>query len=361
MPPLRSLIFLTLHIVENTLSLTSSASQRHSVTVLPPKQFTIKSSDHKRSNNYHNKNAFYKDALRDRELFGFSSEPVVLSDHENKLRRMVNTHQALRPELTPLNRVLRPSYSSIKRSLNTPEKLDGYKKLKYTNLNRQPQQSPDKEFLDASRFDDDYDELIFIDSDEADKMTQYKTSKPRFMMNDRGQERQKGNRRMDTSSPKISSLKQSDSVVSQKIKNISKAIEMRKQKSKDLMKLKLLLKSTTLSPAELLYLSKIYKNISSINISLISVHQSKIRKQKALAQKRTAQLKARSISDNEEEESHQRPRYSQNSLHGHSLEGFYKDQHVGPVEYEQSQKMQFQIHGQQGPESYRFGHDTGNG
>ena len=76
-------------------------------------------------------------------------------------------------------------------------------------------------------------------------------------------------------------------------------------------------------------------------------------------------MKARSISDSAEESSHQRQyiSHTDNQLHGHTLDNFYKDgdKNFGRVEYEQSQKMQFQIHGQEGPESYRFGHDTGNG
>lgn len=78
-------------------------------------------------------------------------------------------------------------------------------------------------------------------------------------------------------------------------------------------------------------------------------------------------MKTRSISDNVEEASHGSPYFSNNNLHGHSLKsaGFSKysegDSLYAPVEYEQSQKMQFQIHGQEGPHSYRFGHDTGDG
>ena len=38
--------------------------------------------------------------------------------------------------------------------------------------------------------------------------------------------------------------------------------------------------------------------------------------------------------------------------HHHQLGQHQLGQH-GPVEYEESQKMQFQIHGQEGPRSYR--------
>merc|ERR1719150_3383461 len=102
-----------------------------------------------------------------------------------------------------------------------------------------------------------------------------------------------------------------------------------------------MLKSSKLTPAEFLYLSN-----------------------KARLEKRKSQLKARSISDSAEEESH-RHYSSSNSLHGHQLGQHQLGQHQlgqhGPVEYEDSQKMQFQIHGQEGPRSYRFGHDSGAG
>lgn len=42
------------------------------------------------------------------------------------------------------------------------------------------------------------------------------------------------------------------------------------------------------------------------------------------------------------------------NLHGHSLG--HRELGIGnygPVEYEENQKMQFQIHGQEGPQSYR--------
>ena len=97
----------------------------------------------------------------------------------------------------------------------------------------------------------------------------------------------------------------------------------------------------------------------------IVVHKSKVEEKKSEMERRSGKLKVRSISDSAEESSHHRQYISRshNQLHGHSLDNFYKDggKHFGPVEYEQSQKMQFQIHGQEGPESYRFGHDTGSG
>lgn len=122
-----------------------------------------------------------------------------------------------------------------------------------------------------------------------------------------------------------------------------------------------LLKSSKLTPAEFLYLS-----------------------QKANLEKRKGKLQARSISDSAEEESQRRSSISDNSLRRHGLghreKGSQRRSHTsdnlhghslgpreleignyGPVEYEENQKMQFQIHGQEGPQSYRFGHDTGLG
>ena len=98
--------------------------------------------------------------------------------------------------------------------------------------------------------------------------------------------------------------------------------------------------------------------------------------QKANLEKRKGKLQARSISDNAEEESQRRSFISENSLrrhglghtekgsqrrsyisdnlHGHSLgQRELEIGNYGPVEYEENQKMQFQIHGQEGPQSYR--------
>ena len=72
--------------------------------------------------------------------------------------------------------------------------------------------------------------------------------------------------------------------------------------------------------------------------------------QKAKFEKRKGKLRARSISDSAEEESHRRSFISDNSLHSNRE---VKIGSYGPVEYEENQKMQFQIHGQEGPESYR--------
>ena len=81
-------------------------------------------------------------------------------------------------------------------------------------------------------------------------------------------------------------------------------------------------------------------------------------------------IKSTLFSDNAEGASHRRSHFSHNNLHGHNLhkESRYEEieyndplEVFAPVEYEESQKMQFQIHGQEGPHSYRFGHDTGNG
>ena len=35
--------------------------------------------------------------------------------------------------------------------------------------------------------------------------------------------------------------------------------------------------------------------------------------------------------------------------------------HYRPEQYQDPQRLSFQIHGQEGPHSYRFGHDTGLG
>ena len=127
------------------------SSKQHSIIVAPPKQFL------KPYTNVNHKytNAFHKDALRDRKLFGFS-------DYNSENRKVINTHQSIRPDLKPLNVKQRPSYSKISRALEATKKLGGFKKRpKYTNIDRQ---KPEKDFLDASRFDDDYDDLIFIDT-----------------------------------------------------------------------------------------------------------------------------------------------------------------------------------------------------
>ena len=73
---------------------------------------------------------------------------------------------------------------------------------------------------------------------------------------------------------------------------------------------------------------------------------------------RAGKLRARSISDSEESES-----YSHQGLHGHNLEANIVRGATGwrPENFQEPQKIQFQIHGQGGPNSYRFGHDTGLG
>ena len=98
--------------------------------------------------------------------------------------------------------------------------------------------------------------------------------------------------------------------------------------------------------------------------------------QKANLEKRKGKLQARSISDSAEEESQRRSSISDNNLRRHGLghreKGSLRRSHIsdnlhghslghreleignyGPVEYEENQKMQFQIHGQEGPQSYR--------
>ena len=83
------------------------SSQQHSVMVAPPKQY------HKLAPNLNQKytNAFHNDALRDRKLFGFS-------DYKSDRRKVVNTHQNIRPDLKPLNIKQRPNYSKISRALD---------------------------------------------------------------------------------------------------------------------------------------------------------------------------------------------------------------------------------------------------
>ena len=128
------------------------SSKQHSVIVAPPKQF-----QNSYSTNVVHKytNAFHKDALRDRKLFGFS-------DYKSDNRKVFNTHQSIRPDLKPLNVKQRPSYSKISRAIEVSKKIEAViKRPTYTNIDRQ---KPQKDFLDASRFDDDYDDLIFIDT-----------------------------------------------------------------------------------------------------------------------------------------------------------------------------------------------------
>jgi len=254
------------------------------------------------SDRYPIKNAFIKDAIRDQELFGYSDLHMDYTDRISE-----------RP-IKSLSYQERPSYTKIKRTYD--EKLD---------ISKRPTYSPIKRKFD--RIDN-----VFLN----DVIPVPTKSKPKLH------------------NPKISEAEHFESENLKKKSKPRKKILIKRFKSKGKTKksrstLEEILETLDLTPAEYLYLSEKIKTE---------------KKKKTLEEKIQSR---RSISDSDESGSIRRHSVSgHNSLHGHSQVNHsykrdFRETVYAPVDYEESQKMQFQIHGQEGPQSYRFGHDTGIG
>jgi len=290
----------------------AGASKLHPVIAAPPKEFL--------SDIYPIKNAFIKDAIRDQELFGYSDLHMDYTDRISE-----------RP-IKSLSYQERPSYTKIKRTYD--EKLD---------ISKRPTYSPIKRTFDS------------IDN---------------VFLNDVVPVPTKSNPKLHNT--KISGAEKFESENLKKKSKPRKKILIKRFKSKSKTKksrstLEKILETLDLTPAEYLYLSKYVSRKVGIKHLLLIISGEKIKTEK---KKKTLEEKIqsrRSISDSDESGSIRRHSVSgHNSLHGHSQvnHGYKRDFRetvYAPVDYEESQKMQFQIHGQEGPQSYRFGHDTGIG
>ena len=192
----------------------SEESQIHTIAVKPPKSFA----QSQRSDSDHNSiprysNAFYRDALRDKMIFGLDDiEPRDRSEKPkykviNRVPNMKNVRSK------KVNIWKRPEYKSIKRTLDYYPKLNVAKRPKYKSLERSDtfREETSSNFIDTSRFENENEEV------------KLKRKKPKKKI-----------------------------VIRKFVKNApSKTVE-RTPKSSKLLEL---LKSSKLTPAEFLYLS----------------------------------------------------------------------------------------------------------
>ena len=237
------------------------------------------------------------------------SEDDTMSEHSGLIRSVSSTQtdNYEYKHVKPLNFLNKPKYSAIERSSDDNEKIT-------TNL------------IDASRFDyeervDDFklkrkysDErlLTYLGLDKAD-IRNIKIQIP--------------NRNL----AKIFSKKPKKKIIIRRFKKSSTRISKKGLQRR---------RETGRTPAEKLYL--------------------KMKSQLAFPA-RQIKLTARSINDNLKDES-KNPYYHQTLHHDHLQEEIAREAtRFTASNYVEPKKVQFQIHGQGGPNSYRFGHDTGIG
>ena len=148
-----------------TASMLSEASQVHSVAVKPPKSFNSRHGSDGEMYLQRYGNAFYKDALRDKILFGLDN----VETGQVSVKSM-NEVLNLRPELKNARSKeaklrSKPEYKTIKRSSDFYPKLNKSNRPKYMPLERSKtviRKEMSNDFIDTSRFDYEDEEVKFI-------------------------------------------------------------------------------------------------------------------------------------------------------------------------------------------------------
>ena len=288
---------------------------------------------------------FSKDVAREEELFSPSG---LVSPSQRKYDKMITRTERNDRYKTvkPLNFLNKPKYSAIERSSD-------YK------TERRPENT---NLIDASRFDYDVDNYDYIEEENVsysndfgdyeesfddrieNRVDDFKLKRKylderllSYLGLDKADQRNIRIHIPSKNGAKTLKKKPKKRIIIRRFKNNSA------RKSKKGSKRSKLKKTSRLTPAEELYL--------------------KLKSQLASPTRQT-KLTARSISDNLEGESHSyshSPHYHPQRLHDDHLAITREATRYSAGNYAEPKKVQFQIHGQGGPNSYRFGHDTGIG
>ena len=291
---------------------------------------------------------FSKDVARDKELFGLtgsaSPSPRKYLDSRkyfpkkyDKLITRTERNDRYK-HVKPLNSMNKPKYSAIERSSDYQTERRSDKMT--TNL------------IDASRFDYDVDNYDYIEEETENYSNDFSDYQESFedRIEDRVDDLKLKRKYLDERLSSYLGLDQADRR-NIRIHNPSKSsarISTKRPKKKIIIRR---FKKTYPRTSKKGSKRSKRKN-STTKLTPAEEHYLKTRQTK---------LTARSINDNLEGESHH-PHYHQ-SLHGHDLQGAIVREATGyrAEKFAEPKKIQFQIHGQGGPNSYRFGHDTGIG
>ena len=381
-----------------------------SVFVAPPKDFGPARKDYGGTGERRvaGDSAFYRDQVRDRQLFGLTgSASTHRKTFSEEKRSKKKTYDKLitRDErkdrynnVKPLDSFNKPKYSNIERSskykskqnnfpnvniineikdtsrVNHNEKYKYLKKYSDNKRSSQYQSIQDnfpkaEKFIDASRFDYDIANYDYIEDEVENSLSDFEYNeedevKRAFKLKRRNLDEKLSSLGLNTaerrnirihipsqSSSQFTTKRPQKKIIIRRFKKTSPLASRMSSKREKRHK------KTQLTPAEKYYLEM---------------------KSKLTTPSRVSKLTARSISDSLEGESYQSlhghhlkgdPSLHNHhlkgdpSLHGHHLEGAVVRGVSGfsPERFEEPKKIQFQIHGQGGPHSYRFGHDTGIG
>ena len=349
-----------------------------------------------------------RDQVRDRQLFGLtgsaSTHRKTFSEEKGSKKKTYDkliTRDERKDRynnVKPLDSFNKPKYSNIERSskykskqnnflnvniineikdtsrVNHNEKYKYLKKYSDNKRSSQYQSIQDnfpkaEKFIDASRFDYDIANYDYIEDEVENSLSDFEYNeedevKRAFKLKRRNLDEKLSSLGLNTaerrnirihipsqSSAQFTTKRPQKKIIIRRFKKTSPLASRMSSKREKRHK------KTQLTPAEKYYLEM---------------------KSKLTTPSRVSKLTARSISDSLEGESYQSlhghhlkgdPSLHNHhlkgdpSLHGHHLEGAVVRGVSGfsPERFEEPKKIQFQIHGQGGPHSYRFGHDTGIG
>ena len=143
----------------------SEASQVHSVAVKPPKSFNSRHGSDGEMYLQRYGNAFYKDALRDKILFGLDNVETGQVSVKSK-NEVLNLRPKLKNARSKEAKLRsKPEYKTIKRSSDFYPKLNKSNRPKYMPLERSKtviRKEMSNDFIDTSRFDYEDEEVKFI-------------------------------------------------------------------------------------------------------------------------------------------------------------------------------------------------------
>ena len=145
-----------------TASIMSEASQIHTVAVKPPEGFDQRRMSDGEYFNQRYGNAFYKDALRDKKIFGLDvieNRDMSVNSKFKVLNERPKQKNARSKDAKPQRK---PDYKTIKRTLDFYPKLNKSNRPKYLPLERSKtvNREVSNGLIDTSRFDYEDEEVI---------------------------------------------------------------------------------------------------------------------------------------------------------------------------------------------------------
>ena len=145
-----------------TASILSEASQIHTNAVKPPKSFNQRRMSDDEYFNQRYGNAFYKDALRDKIIFGLDNikkRDMSVNSKFDVISGRPKLKNARSKDAKPRSK---PDYKTIKRTFDFYPKLNKSDRPKYVPLERSKtvHREVSNDIIDTSRFDNEDEEVI---------------------------------------------------------------------------------------------------------------------------------------------------------------------------------------------------------